>query len=51
MVTLIFLLIFATLLAMIKGRRRLACWLFVASFLATALLFWHHATETLEISL
>ncbi len=49
--TLIFLLILSMILAMLKGRQRLAWYLFVASFLATALLFSHHATDALGISL
>ena len=49
--TLIFLLILATLIAQWRGRHRLAGVLFAASCLSTALLFWHHATDALGLSL
>lgn len=49
--TLIFLLILATLVAMWRGKTRAATVLFVLSLLATALLFRHHATDALAISL
>ncbi|MCE2882913.1 MAG: DUF5993 family protein [Planctomycetaceae bacterium] len=49
--TLIFLLILATLAAMWRGKQRLAVALFLASMLAVGLLFRHHATDALAISL
>lgn len=49
--TLIFILILATLVAMWRGRQRLATVLFLLSLLAAALLFKHHATDVLPISL
>ena len=48
---LIFLLILATLVAMWRGRHRLATALFLLSIAAVALLFRHHATDVLPISL
>ncbi|MCE2883351.1 MAG: DUF5993 family protein [Planctomycetaceae bacterium] len=48
---LIFLLILATLVAMWRGKRRLAGMLFAVALVAVVLLFRHHATDTLPISL
>jgi hypothetical protein len=48
---LIFLLLLATLVAMWRGRRRLAAVLSVASAVSILLLFLHHATDRLPISL
>jgi hypothetical protein len=48
--TIIFILIFFTLLAMGTGRRWLVLTLFFASLAATMLLFNHHATSTLDLN-
>ena len=48
---LIFLLILATLVAMWRGKRRLAGALFAVSLVAVWMLFKHHATDTLPINL
>jgi hypothetical protein len=49
--TIIFLLILLTLYTMWKGDRRRSWILFIISFIAAALLFWHHVTDVLPISL
>ncbi len=48
--TIIFGLIFSTLLAMFTGKRWLVLSLFFASLLTTMLLFQHHATGDLFLS-
>jgi hypothetical protein len=48
--TLIFLLIFLTLLAMVVGKRALALGLFFVSLLATLLLFGMHVTSSLKLN-
>jgi fatty acid desaturase len=48
---LIFLLLLATLVAMWRGRKRLAAVLFVVSAVSILFLFLHHATDRLPISL
>ncbi|MFM2135483.1 MAG: hypothetical protein RL021_883 [Bacteroidota bacterium] len=49
--TLIFLLILLTLYTMWKNERRRAWRMFILAFIAAALLFWHHVTDVLPISL
>jgi hypothetical protein len=49
--TLIFLLILFTLYTMWKGPKRRAWILLAISFIASAMLFWHHVTAVLPISL
>jgi hypothetical protein len=49
--TIIFLLILFTLYTMWKGGKRRAWTLFIVSFIASAMLFWHHVTAVLPISL
>ncbi|MFM7260800.1 MAG: DUF5993 family protein [bacterium] len=48
---LIFLLILATLIAMWRGKHRVAGVLFALSLVAVWMLFTHHATDTLPINL
>jgi hypothetical protein len=48
--SLIFLLIFATLIALVRGYRKTALTLFALSLAATLLLFRHHATDPLPLS-
>jgi hypothetical protein len=48
--TLIFLLILATFLAMVTGRRGISLLFFVASLAAVLLLFNHHATSRLPLN-
>jgi hypothetical protein len=48
---LIFVLILATLMAMWRGKRRLAGLLFAVSLVAVWMLFKHHATDALPINL
>ncbi len=48
--TIIFILIFFTLLAMRTGKRWLVLTLFFASLTATMLLFNHHASSTLDLN-
>jgi hypothetical protein len=48
--TIIFILIFFTLLAMRTGRRWLVLTLFFTSLAATMLLFNHHATSALNLN-
>lgn len=47
----IFLLLFATAVCGLRNRRRLFLTLFFLSWIAIALLFVHHATDHLDISL
>lgn len=49
--TLIFFLILAALVAMWRGKHRAAGMLFALALVAVVLLFRHHATDTLPISL
>lgn len=49
--TIIFILIFAAFVAMWRGRRAAAGLLLVLAFVAVLLLFKHHATDALAISL
>jgi hypothetical protein len=49
--TLIFILIFAVFVAMWRGKRAAAGLLLALAFIAVALLFKHHATDALAISL
>lgn len=47
----IFLLLFCVLLSMYFKRPRLTVFFFFASLISIMLLFWHHATDALNISL
>ena len=49
--TIIFLLLLATVLSSFRDHRPLTLALFGASWLAMALLFWHHASSALDVSL
>lgn len=49
--TFIFVVLFAAFVAMWRGKRSAAGLLLLLAFLATALLFKHHATDSLAISL
>ena len=51
MAAIIFLLILGSLIAMWSGRTKLATVLFFVSLLAVALLFNHHVTDALGLSL
>lgn len=48
--TIIFLFLFGTLLAMRSRRRWPVLLLFLASLVATLLLFWHHTTDVLPLN-
>lgn len=47
----IFLLLFAAAVSGLQDRRWLSMALFFACWIAIALLFWHHASDTLNINL